>query len=42
MTRTRPGDAAPMAVIELVERQKQEAGETKKTGKKKPEKTATS
>src|SRR5512135_3079125 len=26
-TRTRPGDAAPMAVIELVERQKQEAGE---------------
>jgi large subunit ribosomal protein L17 len=42
MTRTRPGDAAPMAVIELVERQKQEAGETKKTGKKKPENTATS
>jgi large subunit ribosomal protein L17 len=39
MTRTRPGDAAPMAVIELVERQKQEAGETKKTGKKKPENT---
>jgi large subunit ribosomal protein L17 len=32
-TRTRPGDAAPMAVIELVERQKNEAaaskGETK-------------
>jgi len=29
MTRTRPGDAAPMAVIELVERQKKEAGGTK-------------
>jgi large subunit ribosomal protein L17 len=41
MTRTRPGDAAPMAVIELVERQKQEAGEAKKTSKKKPEKTVT-
>jgi large subunit ribosomal protein L17 len=42
MTRTRPGDAAPMAVIELVERQKQEAGETKKKGKKEPDKTVTS
>ena len=42
MTRTRFGDAAPMAVIELVERQKQETGEAKKTGKKKPEKTVTS
>jgi hypothetical protein len=30
-----------MAVIELVERQKQEAADTKKTGKKKPEKTVT-
>ena len=29
LTRTRPGDAAPMAVIELVERQKKEAGGTK-------------
>jgi len=28
-TRNRPGDAAPMAVIELVERQKKEAGEAK-------------
>ena len=37
MTRTRPGDAAPMAVIELVERQKQEVKETKKTGKKAPQ-----
>jgi large subunit ribosomal protein L17 len=34
MTRTRPGDAAPMAVIELVERQKQEAQEAKEKGKK--------
>jgi large subunit ribosomal protein L17 len=42
MTRTRPGDAAPRAVIELVERQKQETGEAKKTSKKKPEKTVTS
>lgn len=33
-TRTRPGDAAPMAVIELVERKKQEAPEAKA-----PEKT---
>src|SRR5512135_2172379 len=29
-TRRRPGDAAPLAVIELVERQKQEAAESKK------------
>jgi large subunit ribosomal protein L17 len=34
MTRTRPGDAAPMAVIELVERQKQEVTEGKDKGKK--------
>ncbi len=32
-TRTRPGDAAPMAVIELVERQKKEAVEVKGKGK---------
>ncbi len=41
MTRTRPGDAAPMAVIELVEQRKQEAGEAKGTSKKKTEKTVT-
>jgi large subunit ribosomal protein L17 len=29
LTRNRPGDAAPMAVIELVEREKRESGETK-------------
>jgi len=34
-TRNRPGDAAPMAVIEFVERQKKEAGETKAKEKKK-------
>lgn len=34
-TRRRPGDAAPLAVIELVERQKQEAAESKKSGKAK-------
>ena len=34
LTRTRPGDAAPMAVIELVERQKQVAKEAKEAGKK--------
>jgi large subunit ribosomal protein L17 len=34
-TRNRPGDAAPMAVIELVDRQKKEAGEAKATDKKK-------
>jgi large subunit ribosomal protein L17 len=33
-TRDRAGDAAPMAVIELVERQKLEAGATKEKGKK--------
>jgi large subunit ribosomal protein L17 len=33
-TRTRPGDAAPMAVIELVERQKKEAGAAKPEKKK--------
>lgn len=42
MTRTRPGDAAPMAVIELVERQKQEAKETKEKGKKTPGNTIAS
>ncbi len=41
MTRTRPGDAAPMAVIELVEQRKQEASEAKGTSKKKAEKTVT-
>jgi large subunit ribosomal protein L17 len=34
-TRRRPGDAAPLAVIELVERQKQEAAESKKSEKTK-------
>jgi large subunit ribosomal protein L17 len=34
-TRTRPGDAAPMAVIELVERQKKEAAEAKASEKTK-------
>ncbi len=34
-TRTRPGDAAPMAVIELVERQKKEAVESKTAEKPK-------
>ena len=33
-TRDRAGDAAPMAVIELVERQKMEAGTAKEKGKK--------
>jgi large subunit ribosomal protein L17 len=33
LTRTRPGDAASMAVIELVERAKTEASEPKKTAK---------
>ena len=37
-TRTRPGDAAPMAVIELVERQAKEAGETGSVKKLKKEK----
>jgi len=32
-TRNRPGDAAPMAVIELVERAKQEIGEAKNAAK---------
>jgi large subunit ribosomal protein L17 len=35
MTRNRPGDAAPMAVIELVEQRQQEAKEAKGTSKKK-------
>jgi large subunit ribosomal protein L17 len=34
-TRNRPGDAAPMAVIELVERQKPDASEAKPVEKKK-------
>ena len=32
-TRNRPGDAAPLSVIELVERQKTETGATKSEGK---------
>jgi large subunit ribosomal protein L17 len=39
-TRNRPGDAAPMAVIELVEREKTEGGDTKSKGKTKAAKTA--
>jgi large subunit ribosomal protein L17 len=35
LTRTRSGDAAPMAVIELVERQKKEAAESKEAKKAK-------
>ena len=35
LTRTRSGDAAPMAVIELVERQKKEGAEPKETKKAK-------
>jgi large subunit ribosomal protein L17 len=38
-TRTRLGDAAPMAVIELVERQKKEISEAKGVEKTKSEKT---
>jgi large subunit ribosomal protein L17 len=34
-TRNRPGDAAPMAVIELVEREKTEVEDTKSKGKSK-------
>jgi large subunit ribosomal protein L17 len=34
-TRSRAGDAAPMAVIELVERQKKEAAQAKASGKAK-------
>jgi large subunit ribosomal protein L17 len=41
-TRTRLGDAASMAVIELVERQKTETGATKGTAKPKTGKTAVS
>jgi len=37
-TRTRPGDAAPMAVIELVERTQKESAEAKKSEKPKAEK----
>jgi large subunit ribosomal protein L17 len=40
-TRNRMGDAAPMAVIELVERQKKEAGESKATAKAKAPKATT-
>jgi large subunit ribosomal protein L17 len=39
-TRNRPGDAAPMAVIELVERGKTAAEDTKSKGKAKAGKTA--
>jgi len=39
-TRNRPGDAAPMAVIELVEREKKEPGTTGTSGKAKTGKTA--
>src|SRR5512147_2232924 len=39
-TRNRLGDAAPMAVIELVERTKTEASETKAAGKSKAAKAA--
>jgi len=37
-TRNRPGDAAPMAVIELVEREKKESAETKASDKSKASK----
>jgi large subunit ribosomal protein L17 len=40
-TRNRPGDAAIMAVIELVEREKKETAEIKKSAKTKTEKAAT-
>jgi large subunit ribosomal protein L17 len=40
-TRSRPGDAASMAVIELVERVKKEAAETKSSAKGKAGKSAT-
>ncbi len=40
-TRNRPGDAATMAVIELVEREKKEAAETKTSAKAKANKAAT-
>ncbi len=40
-TRNRPGDAAPMAVIELVEREKQAAGEASASKSKAGKKTAT-
>ncbi len=39
-TRNRPGDAASMAVIELVERVKKEAAETKSSSKDKADKSA--
>ena len=35
LTRTRPGDAAPMAVIELIEREKKESAEAKGKAKAK-------
>jgi len=37
LTRNRPGDAAPMAVIELIERAKKEVKETKGTAQTKAE-----
>ena len=42
MTRTRPGDAAPMAIIELVELRKKGSEQAKDTGKKKADKNSTS
>ena len=39
-TRTRPGDAAPMSVIELVERRKAETGDASAKGKTKTGKAA--
>ncbi len=40
-TRNRPGDAAPMAVIELVEREKKETANTKSSTKAKTDKSTT-
>ncbi len=41
-TRNRPGDAAPMAVIELVDREKKETTDTKPAAKTKADKSTTS
>ncbi len=40
-TRNRPGDAAPMAVIELVDREKKETTDTKPAAKTKADKSTT-
>ena len=40
-TRNRPGDAAPMAVIELVEREKKETADSKSSAKAKTNKSTT-